>query len=197
MAENQSELLLVRTASLVCRRVQGGGGHSTGNGGGVLLHKFLVLGIGGGHGENALQGGKNGGFIQFILVLCNLFADIRHEINATGHIIGKITLFPRLGTANHHNTLFKGLGGSGGNVGRTVIVHRITVNQATHGKTGVGGAVLTAEHFLNVRVCGQCTGFLDFVHVQVGNTGHHVLERFSIETLGIKLVVRHSSKLPF
>lgn len=81
--------------------------------------------------------------------------------------------------------------------GPETLVHRITINQATHGNAGIGGAVLTAEHFTNVRVCGQCTGFLDFVHVQVGNTGHHVLERFSIETLGIKLVVRHSSKLPF
>ena len=98
---------------------------------------------------------------------------------------------PYLLIANHNHALFKGLGGSGGDVGGTVIVHGIAVQKATHSDSGVTGAVLGGEHGLNVRVRGQRTGFLDFVQLQIGNMAHHIAERFRIEGFAVKLAVRH------
>ena len=90
-------------------------------------------------------------------------------------------------------SLFKGLGGSGGNVGFTVIVHRIPIQKATHGKTGIAGAILTGEHRLNIRVSGQRTGLLQGVQGQVRHTANHVLKRFRVERLCIKLAVSYRS----
>ena len=191
--EGKGELLLVGSASLVHSGIQSGGIHLAINGGAMLLHKFLVLGVRGGHSKNTLQHGQNGFLIQGVLVLGNLGGNITHEVNPTGNVIAEILFSPCLGPTDHHHTLFKGLGGSGGNIGFTVIVHRIPIQQATHGKTGVSGAVLTGEHRPNIGVPGQRTGFLQSVQGQVGNTANHILEGFRVERLCIKLAVSHRS----
>ena len=193
MHEHQRKLLLVGSTSLVHGAVQGGGAHGGINRGAVLLHKLLVLGIGGRHGKNTLQDRQKGFLIQGVLVLRNLCGHIAHEVHAARNVIAEVLFSPCLGTANNHHALFKGLGGSGGNVGFTVIVHRIPIQKATHGKTGIAGAILTGEHRPNIRVPGQRTGLLQGVQGQVRHTANHVLKRFRVERLCIKLAVSHRS----
>ena len=193
MHEGKGELLLVGSTSLVHGGIQGGGIHIAVNGGAVLLHEFLVLGVRGGHGKNTLQDGQKGFLIQGVLVLGNLGRHIPHEVHPASNVVAEILFSPRLGPANHHHTLFKGLGGSGGNIGFTVIVHRITIQQATHGKTGVSGAVLTGEHGPNIGVPGQRTGFLQGIQGQVGNSANQILEGFRVERLCIELAISHRS----
>lgn len=106
--------------------------------------------------------------IQGVLVLRNLCGHIAHEVHAACNVIAEVLFSPCLGTANNHHALFKGLGGSGGNVGFTVIVHRIPIQKATHGKTGIAGAILAGEHRPNIRFPASARDFFRAFRVRLG-----------------------------
>ena len=195
MHKHEGKSLFVSTAGLVGSGVEGCCGHITVNSSGVLCNKLSVFAAG--HCKNTLEDRKDSALVEAILILSDLLCDIVHKINLAGDVIGKITLNPALSTANHNNTLLKGLGAGSGDVGLAVIVDSIAICQATHSNAGIARAVLAGENILDVRVAHEGRGLFQLVHFQVGNGTNLVLKRLSIKALGIKLSVRHYVHLSF
>ena len=127
-----------------------------------------------------------------VLILGHLLADVAHEVNTAGDVIGEVPLSPSLRTADDNDTLLEGLSGGCGDVGLAVVVHGVAVNQTAHSQTSIRGTVLGGKHAADVGVARKGTRLLELIQVEVRNTVHHVLERLSIEALRIKLAVCHS-----
>ena len=195
MHENHGKLFLVVTAGLGSGAVEGGGLQVAVDRVGVLGDKLTALAAG--HGENALEDRQDGVLVNVLPVVRHLLGHIVHKVHAASNVKGEVLFHPRLGTANDHHTLLKGLGGGGGDVSLAVIVHGLTVQQATHGHTGIAGAVLGAQHRTDVRVAHQDLGLADFVEAGAGDAVHDVLESLRVERFCVKLSVRHNSILPF
>ena len=194
MHDNQSKLALVSATGFLDSAVQGGSahnrGHSTGNVISVSGNEFSIFTTC--HSENTGQDSKQRILIDTIQIITHLFSNILHEVHTARDIIAEITFFPSFSPTDYNHTLFKGLGGSSGNVGLTVIVDNSTVQQTPHSNTGIGSTVLGTESFPDIRVANQRFALLQFILLQVGNPLNHVLKRLRIERLGIKLSVRHS-----
>lgn len=145
-----------------------------------------------GHGENAGENSENRVLVQMVLILGHLLADVAHEVNTAGDVIGEVPLSPSLRTADDNDTLLEGLSGGCGDVGLAVVVHGVAVNQTAHSQTSIRGTVLGGKHTADVGVARKGTRLLELIQVEVRNAVHHVLERLSIEALRIKLAVCHS-----